>query len=163
EAPNYCWPAEVQIPHSTSPARFNHRRAPGWRRGLAGLLLSAGLAVTGCRPDPAATASLGPPAPPPGPFHDVAPPAGPRVRHTTGRPARCLLLQTLGGGCALLDHDGDGRQALLLVSPGEFPGPSAHNLALYRNVTVPGGPLRFEEVTARSGLDVPCGYAQGAV
>lgn len=139
------------------------RPVSGRRPGI--LLLSAAavawLGAPGCRSAPAATGRRAPA--PEGIFRDVAPAAGIGFTHTNGQHERYLLLQTLGGGCAFLDYDGDGRQDVLLVSPGEFPGSGARNTAFYRNLTPPGGPVRFEDVTAGSGLDVPCGYAQGVV
>ncbi len=91
----------------------------------------------------------------------MAPAAGIRFRHSNGQPERYLLLQTLGGGCAFLDYDGDGWQDILLLSPGDFPGGAGRNLTLYRNLSQQGGPLRFRDVTPGFGLGVNCYYAQG--
>ncbi len=157
---------------------MNHafrRSRPDSRLRLAPLLFLAipALVITGCRPggtngltsgDGTATRPLA------GQFQDVTASAGIGFRHTNGQPEQFLFLQTLGGGCAILDYDGDGWQDLLFASPGEFPRrQSGRNLALYRNVTGTAGPragagaaaLRFQEVTQGSGLDTHCYYAQG--
>ncbi len=71
---------------------------------------------------------------------------------------RYPFLQTIGGGCAFLDYDGDGFQDILILSCGEFDTTSSHpNLALYHN----DGHGGFTDVTAVSGLDIHIGYAQG--
>ena len=82
--------------------------------------------------------------------------------HTNGAAGDKLLPETMGGGCAFLDFDGDGDQDLLLVNSGHWPAsPGAEGapvtMALYRN----NGAGRFEDVTAASGLEVGL-YGMGA-
>jgi hypothetical protein len=93
-----------------------------------------------------------------GVFEDVAERAGITFRHTNGSQEKYLFLQTLGGGCAFLDYDGDGFQDVLLVTCGDFPRThKQQNVFLYRNK----GDGTFEDVSRGSGLDADCQYAQG--
>ena len=144
--------------------RLSARRGRvGGRRSVLGLwLLLALLCGAGCShsgataPTGAATSVppgtvAGNPIPseaPQGLFADRAQSAG--VNFTLGHGGRSPLtiLDTLGGGCALLDYDGDGWLDLLLVGP--------HKVALYHNK----GNGTFEDITAQSGLDAS-GYWQG--
>jgi hypothetical protein len=91
-------------------------------------------------------------------FEDVTSRAGIHFKHINGEPMRYPFLQTIGGGCAFLDYDGDGFQDILLLSCGDFgPSSAVPNLALYHN----NGHGGFTDVTAGSGLDLHIGYAQG--
>ena len=88
-------------------------------------------------------------------FTDITSDAGIDFVHTNGAAGDKLLPETMGGGCAFLDYDGDGDQDLLFVNSSHWPdhpsgdGPPA-TMALYRN----DGTGRFEDVTAEAGLDV---------
>ena len=65
--------------------------------------------------------------------------------------------ETMGGGVAVLDYDGDGKPDLLFVSGAYWPGdPRAaaqkSSLALYRNEgSDAGGPPHFRDVTREAG------------
>lgn len=92
-------------------------------------------------------------------FTDVAAAAGIRFRHETGATGEKLLPETMGGGVALLDFDGDGDQDLLFVNSSFWPWKSPtgatvppSGVALYRNDTVAGN-WKFTDVTAGSGMD----------
>ena len=67
--------------------------------------------------------------------------------------------ETMGGGIAVLDYDGDGRPDLLFVSGSYWPGdPRAKtqksSLALYRNDGAgPDGLPRFRDATREAGLE----------
>ena len=94
-------------------------------------------------------------------FADVTSGAGIDFVHTNGASGAKLLPETMGGGCAFLDYDGDGDQDLLLVNScrwledaGAGPQPT---MALYRN----DGTGQFDDVTAAAGLDVSF-YGMGA-
>jgi hypothetical protein len=92
---------------------------------------------------------------------DATTASGLRFEHYTGAFGRKYLPETLGSGVAVLDADTDGKQDVLLLSgtswPGQ-PGPASRPaVRLFRN----DGQGRFEDVTARSGLDLPM-YAMGA-
>jgi hypothetical protein len=108
--------------------------------------------ITG--PEPRARASIVQ-APPVG-FTDVTAAAGIEFVHVNGAYGDKLLPETMGSGVAFVDFDGDGDQDLLFVNGRHWPGhrpPEADppTPALYRN----DGRGRFEDVTARSGLDTP--------
>lgn len=88
-------------------------------------------------------------------FTEITQAAGIGFRHVTGARGDKLLPETMGGGVAFFDFDGDGDQDLLLVNSSEWPWtrepikpPPTH--ALYRN----DGTGKFEDVTTGSGLDV---------
>jgi enediyne biosynthesis protein E4 len=91
---------------------------------------------------------------------DATAAAGLRFEHFTGASGRKYLPETLGSGVAVFDADGDGRQDVLLLSgtslDSRMPAAEA-SLRLFRNT----GAGRFEDVTVRSGLNVPM-YAMGA-
>lgn len=97
------------------------------------------------------------------PFTDITAEAGIAFVHTNGAYGEKLLPETMGGGVAFLDFDNDGDQDLLFVNSGDWPwraGPHSA-IALYRNDTPPGGPVRFTDVTAGSGLRATL-YGMGA-
>lgn len=84
---------------------------------------------------------------------DVTTAAGIGFKHFSGAGGEKLLPETMGGGCAFLDYDGDGDQDILFVSASGTPGaplkdgPSA--LALYAN----DGRGKFREATREAGLE----------
>ncbi|HSM12428.1 MAG TPA: CRTAC1 family protein [Thermoanaerobaculia bacterium] len=89
------------------------------------------------------------------PFADVTSAAGIGWSRENGAEGDKLLPETMGGGAAWLDYDGDGREDLLLVNGDRWPGSRARGprprLALYRNE----GGGRFRDVAAEAGLDRP--------
>jgi hypothetical protein len=71
------------------------------------------------------------------------------------------ILESLGGGVALLDYDRDGLLDIFLPGGGYFDGEKVlgHPCRLYRN----RGDFHFEDVTAKVGLDkVTFQYSHGA-
>ncbi len=94
------------------------------------------------------------------PFTDVTEQAGITFVHNNGATGSKLLPETMGGGCAIFDYDGDGDQDILFVNskdwPWDEPSDRPSTLALYRN---DGG--TFTDVTSGSGLDVSV-YGMGA-
>jgi enediyne biosynthesis protein E4 len=98
--------------------------------------------------DAAAEAAVAPPLP----FVDVAAERGIDFVHHNGATGDKLLPETMGGGGAFLDYDGDGDADLLLVNGAPWPwGPRAGERPtqkLYAN----DGAGRFTDVTAAAGL-----------
>jgi len=87
-------------------------------------------------------------------FTDVTDSSGVRFRHNAGLSGVKLLPETMGGGAAILDYDGDGKPDLLFVNSCPWPGHPvvgpAPTLVLYRNK----GDFTFEDVTTTAGLNV---------
>ncbi len=72
------------------------------------------------------------------------------------------ILESVGGGVALIDYDGDGLLDIFVTGGGYFDGPDKKTLKgypckLYRNL----GGWKFEDVTERVGLDIVWGYTHG--
>jgi hypothetical protein len=88
-------------------------------------------------------------------FTDVTASAGINFVHNNGAYGEKLLPETMGGGVAFFDFDGDDAQDLLFINstywPGKTPaGKVPTTMALYRN----DGKGHFTDVTAGSGVDV---------
>jgi hypothetical protein len=95
-------------------------------------------------------------------FVNVAPQAGLTMRNVNGEAAtKNYIIETTGGGVAILDYDGDGWPDLFLTSgrdpQGTQQGGSAPTGHLYRN----NHDGTFTDVTASAGLTA-VGWAQGA-
>ena len=94
-------------------------------------------------------------------FTDVTVTAGISWRQFSGESSDRFLIETMGGGVAFLDFDGDGLLDIFLVNGGETPhGKSSSPVrnALYRNL----GNGRFEDVTVKAGVDRIPFYGMGA-
>ncbi|HTI71930.1 MAG TPA: CRTAC1 family protein [Candidatus Limnocylindria bacterium] len=107
------------------------------------------------------TAHAAPAQMPNAPFTDITAPAGITFKHETGAYGEKLLPETMGGGVAFIDFDGDGDQDLVFVNSSYWPwqkpaagGNPPPGLALYRNDTQVGQ-IHFTDVTAGSGLEQP--------
>lgn len=94
-------------------------------------------------------------------FVDVAQESGIDFVHNNGAVGDKLLPESLGGGVAVIDFDGDGDSDLLFVNSTwwewDLGGESERvptTSRLYRNDTEPGKGFRFVDVTEGSGLDV---------
>lgn len=95
-------------------------------------------------------------------FTDITAQAGIAFKHNSGAQGEKLLPETMGGGAAFFDCDGDGDQDILFVNgaywPGKIPpGQKQTTAALYEN----DGKGNFKDVTAASGFDTPI-YGMGA-
>lgn len=98
-------------------------------------------------------------------FEDATSAAGLDFTYVNGAEGKFWFPEIMGGGAAILDYDGDGRYDLYLVQggaigPGIDPGDRKNGDRLFRNVTEPGGPMRFEDVTESARIDAR-GYGQG--
>ena len=93
-------------------------------------------------------------------FTDVTSKAGIIWRQFSGKSPDRFLIETMGGGVAFLDFDGDGLQDIFFVNGGETPNGKSDSPvrnALYRNL----GNGRFEEVAAKAGLGHTAFYGMG--
>jgi RNA polymerase sigma factor (sigma-70 family) len=97
-------------------------------------------------------------------FRDVTAQAGIHFSYRNGEEAdQYTILESLGGGVVVLDYDGDGLLDLFVTGGGYFAGRDKHQIKghpckLYRN----RGQFRFEDVTAKAGLDRIAFYTHGA-
>ncbi len=96
-------------------------------------------------------------------FRDVTAASGVQFTYRNGEEAdQFTLLETLGGGVALLDYDGDGLLDIFVTGGGTFAGADRKTLqgrpcTLYRNL----GKCKFQDVTQDAGLNLAWGYTHG--
>ena len=93
-------------------------------------------------------------------FMDVTDQAGITWRQFAGESPDRFLIETMGGGAAFLDLDGDGLLDIFFVNGGETPrGKSSSPVrnALYRNL----GNGKFEDLAAKAGVDRIGFYGMG--
>src|SRR5262245_1992881 len=169
-----------------------------WLAGaVTPLLAAAALVIVACtKPNSTGGTDVGdsgPPVPvvPPGPamFEDKTEGSGIKFVYRNGEESRHMaILESLGGGGAVFDFDGDGRMDIFIAGGGHFdmnndefrpkleawetekktnpeakppvaPKILGHPCKLYRNK----GNFHFEDVTAQVGLDkMPNYYTHGA-
>ena len=133
------------------------------RRNTLTLALGLACLALACR-RPAKEVAAPPPAAKPTPppaiaYEEKAAAMGIDFTHVTGAAGKKWMPETMGGGGAVLDYDGDGRPDLLFVSGADWPGdPRAtlqkSSLALYRNDGNDElGLPRFKNVTREAGLE----------
>jgi hypothetical protein len=132
--------------------------------------LAAALFVSGwsgwsqrARREPVAPAPAATSAELPAWFRDVTEESGLHFTYRNGQEAdQFTMLETLGGGVALLDYDGDGLLDIFVTGGGYFDGPDRREIKgyasrLYKNL----GGWRFRDVTHEVGLDEPLFYTHG--
>ncbi len=96
-------------------------------------------------------------------FRDVTADSAVQFTYRNGEEAdQFTILESLGGGVALIDYDGDGLLDIFVTGGGHFDGPSknqiqGHPCKLYKNL----GNFKFQEVTKDVGLDLPWWYTHG--
>jgi hypothetical protein len=137
------------------------------------LFLAASVATLGrgdpppARPEPATPRERAPAAPAreEAPlFRDVTPRSGIDFTYRNGEEAnQFTLLESVGGGVALLDYDGDGLLDVFLLGGGTFAGADRTQIKgrpckLYKNL----GNWKFRDVTREVGLDGIPFYTHGA-
>jgi enediyne biosynthesis protein E4 len=99
------------------------------------------------------------PAPPAITYAEKAAAMGIDFTHVNGARGQKWMPETMGGGVAVLDYDGDGKPDLLFVSSAYWPDDERakgqkSSLALYRNEGPdPNGIPHFRNVTREAGLE----------
>ena len=90
-------------------------------------------------------------------YRDIAVQAGLTAPNVSGSDThKKYIIETTGGGVAIFDFDNDGLPDIFLVNGTTLDGKDKATGHLYRNL----GNLRFEDVTAKSGL-THTGWGQG--
>ncbi len=144
-------------------------------RSWAVLLLCLPLAA-GCTQNPSSATAPAPPdfapeeAKGPALFDDITKASGIDFTYRNGEDTadHFAILESLGGGVALIDYDGDGLLDVFLTGGGGYAGEGGKDIVgrpcrLYRNL----GGGKFKDVTAEAGLDklaggAPWFYTHGA-
>ena len=82
-------------------------------------------------------------------FTEVTRPSGINYTHVNGAAGEKLLPETMGGGCAFFDMDGDGDQDIIFVNSMPWNGGTNPTHRLFEN----DGSGKFSDRTTGSGLD----------
>lgn len=91
-------------------------------------------------------------------LEDIAASAGLDFKQVSGEPLhKKFLLESIGGGVAVFDYDGDGLEDIFLVNAKSWNSALKPVSRLYRNI----GNYRFKDVTEQAGIAYT-GWGQGA-
>ncbi|MFO0966385.1 MAG: CRTAC1 family protein [Gemmataceae bacterium] len=145
---------------------FGHRRIVTLAVVVVALAAGLGIFLLSRKkddPGPSPPPILADAAIPDGPpfFRDVTADSGVHFSYRNGEEAdRYTILESVGGGVALIDYDGDGLLDLFFTGGGYFDGGKVkgHPCKLYKNL----GAFQFRDVTAETGLDKIDFYSHGA-
>jgi hypothetical protein len=94
-------------------------------------------------------------------FEDVTAQSGVDFTYRNGEEAaNFAIIESLGGGVALFDFDGDGLIDIFIAGGGRYDGKQVvgNTCRLYRNL----GKCKFENVSRQVGLEGPFQYSHGA-
>jgi hypothetical protein len=131
---------------------------------LAAVLLFGSFGCNGAKNSPALENAVQTELTPATYFQDVTSASGLDFTYHNGQDTGNLtILETLGGGVALLDFDGDGLLDIFVTGGGCFSGKDKTKIdglpcKLYKNL----GGWKFQDVTADVGLDKIAFYSHGA-
>ena len=136
------------------------------KRTRAGLVIGLAAALVGvyaCGPSSSTPPAIPPAEEPAGPpvFDDVTAASGVAFTYRNGEEAEHFaIIESLGGGVALFDFDGDGLLDVFIPGGGRYNGKAVlgNPCKLFRNL----GKFKFEDVTGRVGLDGEYQYTHGA-
>src|SRR5579871_3127233 len=123
---------------------------------LGALAIGTVVLIQACSPssNTSTTATNNQPEEPTGPplFEDVTPSTGIKFTYRNGEEANnYAIIESLGGGVALIDYDRDGLPDIFIPGGGYYEGKKVlgHPCKLYKNL----GNFKFEDVTSKVGLD----------
>jgi hypothetical protein len=116
---------------------------PGCREGIGSVARPANPQARGASSDPPAFA-----------FTDVTRDAGVDFVHRHGGSGTHYYVETMSGGCAFFDYDGDGWQDIYLVQGAPLPGyQPGSGIDLRDRIFHNNGDGTFSDVTRRAGVD----------
>ncbi len=88
------------------------------------------------------------------PMADVTEPSGIEFIHETGRYGDKLLPETMGGGVAVFDYNGDGHQDILFVNSSRWPWDTDNAGESPCKLFKGDGKLGFTDVSEEAGIDI---------
>jgi hypothetical protein len=107
------------------------------------------------------TLSAGSPTPPPVRFREVAAQSGIAFTLENSPTDRKHLIETMPGGIAIFDYDGDGRPDLYFTNGAAIPSLEKSSPQYWNRLYHNEGNLKFRDVTEQAGV-AGAGYSMGA-